>query len=135
MIHNLSLKMRKCYFGFDQVKYLGNIISRYGVTPYLKKLQGIERFSVPITIRSVRWFLGITSYYRCIILNFSKVTHPLAMLISPKVPFVWTAQYKKAFEHLKAGLTSVLILALYDPCKPLNLHMDASTLDLGVVLY
>lgn len=84
---------------------------------------------------SVRWFRRLTGYYRRLIVNFSKSANPLPMLTSPKVSFLWTDQSKKAFGQLKAVLMLVLILEMYDPCHQPNLHTDASTLNLGVVLY
>lgn len=132
---NLKLKPSKCFCGYDQVKYLGHIVSKDGVALDPEKIRAVERFLVPTTRRSVRGFLGLAGYYRRFIVNFSKVARTLSMLTSPRVPFEWTNWCQEAFEQLKVALISASVLVMYDPCQPLTLHMDASTLWLGAVLY
>ena len=48
---------------------------------------------------------------------------------------MWMAECKGAFNTLKAPCTSATILAFADFTKPFILHTDASTTELGVILY
>ena len=48
---------------------------------------------------------------------------------------MWMEKCQEAFDMLKFLCTSTLILAFADFTKPFKLHMDASTMGLGSVLY
>jgi len=51
------------------------------------------------------------------------------------VPFEWTLTRQKAFETIKAKLTSTLVIAHLDFNKPFILYMNASGRGIGAVLY
>ena len=52
-----------------------------------------------------------------------------------KAPVEWTDECQIAFNKLKELCTSTPILAYADYKKPFQLHIDASDLGLGAVLY
>lgn len=89
---NLRFKSRKCYLGYNQVVYLGHIVSKDQVKLDPEKIWAVERFPVLTTSRAFGGFLEPTLYYHRFIANFSKVAHPLSELISPKLPFMWMDQ-------------------------------------------
>ena len=67
--------------------------------------------------------------------------HPLYDQISgdnvalKKKEILWTEECQEAFDTLKALCTSVPILAFADFTKPFKLHINASTIELGAILY
>ena len=74
------------------------------------------------------------SYYRRLIEKNSIIVRPLHDLTKKKVKFQWTAKENKAFNELKKRLMSRPLLVLPDLKKTFEVHCDASSDSLGVVL-
>lgn len=72
--------MSKCAFGKDQVEYVGHIMSKHGVFADPTKLDAIAKWPIPISIKIVRGFLGLTCYYRKFIPQFGKIISPFTAL-------------------------------------------------------
>ncbi|UYV64450.1 hypothetical protein LAZ67_3000767, partial [Cordylochernes scorpioides] len=97
----------------------------------------IKRWTVPKlgrTVKDVRAFLGLCSYYRIFIREFSKVALPLQILTRKNHSFAWGKEQELSFNSLKNKLISPEVLTHYDPNKPIGLHTDASDQGLGAVL-
>jgi len=58
----------------------------------------------------------------------------LQNLIKKDIPFIFDADYEKAFERLKKELTSSPTLRVYNLLAETKLHTDASSLDFGAIL-
>lgn len=57
------LKLSKCLFAQDSVKYLGHIIKHDSVTTLQDNLTAIQNFPTPTTQKQVRQFIGKINYY------------------------------------------------------------------------
>lgn len=68
---NLNKQPDKCEF-LTKVAYLGHTITKYGVKPYLAKIECIRNFLQPKTPKDIKSFLGAIGYYRRFIFNFAK---------------------------------------------------------------
>ena len=88
----------------------------------------------PKCVREVRSFIGMCSYYRRFIPNFSAIGKPLINLTKKFTKFEWTKECQIAFDFLKESLTTVPILAYPDTCKPYILYTDASDDCIGAFL-
>ena len=107
----LKLKLSKCSFCQNRVKYLGHIISENGIEPDPSKVQVIRELRPPGTVKEVRSFVGMASFYRRFIDHFSEIVQPLTNLSKKKnVRFQWTDCHQSAFETLKQKLPSTLVL-------------------------
>ncbi|RWS00660.1 hypothetical protein B4U79_01541, partial [Dinothrombium tinctorium] len=82
-------------------------------------------------VRDVRSFLGLASYYRRFVKEFTKIARPLNHLLKNNVKFEWTNDCKQAFENLKTKLIEAPILILYHPELPVTLHTDACGYGIG----
>ena len=91
-VAGLCLKPKKCCFTQLQVEYLGHVVSAEGVRTHPKKSKAVSDFPTPLSVKDVRSFVGLASYYRKFIPNFSKVAGPLHALTKKDVAFVWTPQ-------------------------------------------
>ncbi len=56
------------------------MISVQGTEPDPDKVMAVQQFPVPTTVRGVRQFLGMASYYRRFMPGFTKVAAPLHAL-------------------------------------------------------
>jgi hypothetical protein len=85
-------------------------------------------------VHQIRQFLGLTSYYRRFIPDFSKIAHPMTKLLQKDAKFVWSSACEEAFQALKKFLTSAPLLAQPDIERPFDVYCDASRIGLGCVL-
>ena len=132
--HNLRVKLPKCTFGARQVRYLGHLISAYGIQPDPRKIEAVQTLSTPDSIKSVRSFVGLASYYRRFIKDFSTIAAPLTDLTKKNARFNWSEACEHAFQTLKNLLCSAPILSYPEFDKNFILQTDASDVGLGAIL-
>ena len=131
---NLKLQPDKCEFLRKEVAYLGHIISDQGVKPNPDKIKAVQEFPVPRNAKDIKSFLGLASYYRRFIPDFSKHAKPLTNLLKKDVPFNWTNAQQLGFEQLKEKLVTAPILIYPDFSKPFVLTCDASNYAISAIL-
>lgn len=131
---NLRLGPSKCHLFRRSVKYLGHVVSKEGLSADSDKCRAIETWPVPTTKTQLRSFLGLCSYYRRFVRDFSSIAKPLTQLTEKARTFVWDEQCSKAFLALKTLLTEPPILAFPDPELKFILDTDASHAGIGAVL-
>jgi hypothetical protein len=130
----LYAKFSKYEFWLKKVPFLGHVLSKDGISVDPTKVQEVLDWKAPTTVFKVRSFLGLASYYRRFILDFSKIAKPMTQLLHKDVKFVWTPECEKAFHTLRTLLTSAPVLARPDIEKPFDVYCDASGTGLGCVL-
>lgn len=130
----LKLNKTKCSFFLPSIKFLGHEITREGILPDEEKIIKVKNFPTPHNLRTLRGFLGLASYYRKFIDQFSAVAKPLNKLLQKNVPYVWDKEQQQAFEQLKEYLITAPILQHPKFDQPFYLHTDASGSGLGAVL-
>jgi len=79
--HKLFVKLSRFSFGMEEVEYLGYIVGREGVRVDPKKIQAMQYWPQPKTLKSLRGFLGLTGYYRNFFCNYGRITRPLTNLL------------------------------------------------------
>ena len=131
---NVKLKLSKCKFAQNSVKYLGHLISKNKYKPLNDNTIAIKEFPVPLKVKNVQQFLGKVNYYHKFLPNASKLLEPLYLLLRKDIKFEWTAECQDSFDKVKEYLTSSPILAIYNPQKECFLYTDASRLGIGAVL-
>jgi len=129
----LYAKLEKCVFHQPQVKFLGYIISREGLSMDPKKIRTVTEWKKSATVRDIQCFLGFANFYRIFIRNYSKITAPLTRL-TRKDKLEWNAEADQAFETLKKAFTTAPILTHPDFQKLFFLETDASDFALGAIL-
>ena len=110
--HQLFIKRSECSFAQQTLEYLGHIISATGVATNPDKVQAMMQWSVPVSLKELRGFLGLTGYYRKFIEHYGSICKPLTNLLKKGVQFHWTPTAQRAFDALKQALASALVLAL-----------------------
>ncbi|XP_063831609.1 uncharacterized protein LOC135080816 [Ostrinia nubilalis] len=131
---NLKLQPDKCEFLRKEVTYLGHVITNEGVKPNPDKIKAVTEFPIPESPKDVKSFLGLVSYYRRFIPEFSKIAKPLTSLLKKDEPFIWENPQQLAFDELKQKLTTAPILSYPDFSQPFNLTCDASNHAISAIL-
>ena len=133
---NLRLNAKKCVLLKDEVHYLGHVVSQAGIYPSSSNVTKVKDYPTPADVSQVRQFLGLASYYRRFIKNFSKIAAPLNALLRKDVSFEWNDACEQSFVELKNCLTSAPVLAYprFDVNVRFILETDASAQGLGAVL-
>ena len=137
----LKLKPSKCKLFKKSISYLGHVVSEEGVRTDPKKIEAVQKWERPYNVHTVRRFLGFVNYYRKFIKDYSKIARPLYNLISGdnakrRTNLVeWSHAAEEAFQTLINRCTQAPILAYADFSLPFELHIDASGIRLGAVLY
>ena len=131
----LKVNPEKCKFLVPELKFLGHIISNYGIKTDMSKIDAIKEFKTPTCIKHLRSFLGLANYYRKFIRDYSKIAKPLEELIGCKnKKLIWTEKCKISFDSLKDKLMKAPILGHPDFKKTFILDTDASFDSIGAVL-
>jgi hypothetical protein len=131
--HQLFLKQSKCVFGTSEVEYLGHLVGKDGVRVDPQKIEAMQYWPHPKTLKSLHGFLGLTGYYRKFVKNYGKIAVPLTALLK-KNSFTWTPTTTQDFQTLKMAMCTTPVLALPDFTKTFVLECDASGKGIGVVL-
>nr|XP_016456314.1 PREDICTED: uncharacterized protein LOC107780303 [Nicotiana tabacum] len=123
---NLVLNWKKCHFMVCEGIGLGHKVSKDGLEVDKAKVEAIEKFPPPISVKGARSFLGHAGFYRRFIKDFSKIFSPLCRLLEKDVSFKFDDTCLKAFEELKKKLVSAPIKVASDWNEPFKLMRDAS---------
>lgn len=129
--HQLRLKLKKCNFFKAETYYLGFVINSDGISPDPRKVEIIKSLPPPTCVKDVRSFIGMVSYYRRFIPNFSETAKPIVALTKKYANFKWDADCQTAFDCMKKQLSSLPILGYPDTNKPYILYTDASNSCIG----
>lgn len=130
-----KLKLSKCSFARESIFYLGHVVSATGLSTDPSKVQAVVDWPTPTTLKELRGFLGLASYYSKFVKNFGILAKPLTELLKKDKPFVWTQSQALAFNLLKEALCSAPVLALPDFSQPFHIDTDASGTGVGAVLH
>ena len=160
--HGIKLKSRKCDLFKTEVRYLGRIVSADGsrMDPADTAAVRALKSKHPATVGEIRAIMGLLSYYRQYIKDFSRIASPLYDLLKAPVetenvqdkrrkwqtkrnsrgipsstPIEWTDMHQSILEQLIDCLTQPPVLGFPEFSQPFILHTDASNQGLGAVLY
>ena len=73
----LQVDIDKCEFNTTRVKYLGMIVTTNGIEMDTEKVEAIQKWEAPLSVKDVQAFLGFANFYRRFIPDFSKKVKPL----------------------------------------------------------
>lgn len=131
---NLTLNIKKCNFFQTNIDYLGFEISYEGIKPGKTKIEAVKNFPTPKNVHEVRQFIGLASYFRRFIKDFSVIARPLTDLTKKNQIWNWSNDQIQSFDTLKEKLIQRPVLALYNPKYITELHTDASKIGLAGIL-
>ena len=138
VLHSNGLVTRrdKCIFGASTIEFLGHDISGDGIRPLSSKVEAVNRFPRPTTVKQLQEFLGMINYYHRFIPNAAEILLPLYHLSSSKQKELeaWTPTHEHSFISAKNALAQAATLATPNNTNKLYLVTDASNIAIGAVL-
>ena len=132
--HGLMVKLSKTVFDALKMEFLGLIIGQGKVEMDRKKLEAIEKWRPPTTVKGVRSFTGFANFYRKYIPNFSNIVAPLNLLTRKGEPWAWTPLQQTAFDELKRIFSSAPVLQIPNISHSFSIMTNASLLAAGAIL-
>jgi hypothetical protein len=66
-----------------------------------RHIRAIADYPIPKTTKQLQSFLGLASYFRKFIKNYSLKAHPLHQLTRKNAKFIWDEKIQQAFVDLK----------------------------------
>ena len=132
--HPISLNLKKCIFCVPFGILLGHIVCRQGLMVDPVKIAIIVNLPPPNLVRQLRTTLGHTGYYRKFIKGYAQITAPMEKLLKRYVKFQWTQECQWSLDILKEKMVTTPILVFLDWKLPFHVHLDASSIALGIIL-
>ena len=81
--------------------------------------------NTPENVKDLQRFLGMVRYLSKFVPRLSELSLPLLQhLLYADVPWTWDGVRQRAFDNLKAVITSTLTLKFYDVSKLITLTCD-----------
>jgi hypothetical protein len=112
---------------------LGHLVGKDGIRVDPKKIEAMQDWTHPKTLKILRVFLGLTGYYRKFVKNYRKIAAPITALLK-KNSFTWTPAATQDFQTLNMAMCTTSVLALPDFTKTFVLECDALGKGIDTVL-
>lgn len=135
----LYAKGSKCDFFRQEVLFLGFHVKQGEIHTDLRKIEAIQDWPLPTTVRELRSFLGVCNFYRKFIEGHAKLAKPLTNILkstefkdkfgrdfSKTAPISLGTKEVQAVTALKQALTRAPCLVIFDYTKPTEVWADAS---------
>ncbi|KAH9457475.1 hypothetical protein Pst134EA_033061 [Puccinia striiformis f. sp. tritici] len=135
--YSLKASLNKCEFFCTQVTFLGFDITEQGLKMNKGKLDTIDKWPFPSSLRELRRFLGFTNFYRRFIPRFSAVAGALTSLTKGEFTeqlALHTPEALDSFRRLKMLFVKEPLLLHFDFTKDRVLHVDSSGFAIAAVL-
>jgi hypothetical protein len=129
-----QVNLTKCAFAQQRIAYLGHVISSEGLSTDSSKIQSIRDWPVPVSIKELHGFLGLSGYYGKFIKHYTLISQPLTSLLKKGAIFIWTDVTDTAFRTLKEALSSASVLVLPDFTQQFVVETDACDSGIGAIL-
>lgn len=131
----LTVKLRKCAFARKQVKYLGHLLTPFGIQIDSGRQRAIDLYPVPKNVKQLRSFLGLVNYERRFCDKFAELTLPLLLLLKKGKKWNWGVEQQTAFEQIKKAFLGAVMQKHPNPNLRYYLQTDASYAGIGACLF
>lgn len=133
-LSGFTINLEKCKFFVKSVEYLGRHISEEGIRPSDSKVAALVNSPIPRTVKQVRQFIGLASYFRKFIPEFASRTACITKLVKNNQKWEWGFTQDEARNYIIRCLVSRPLLNIYKPELATELYTDASSLGYGAIL-
>ncbi|CAB0028437.1 unnamed protein product [Trichogramma brassicae] len=131
----LTINRDKSFFCRSEVKYLGVIVDKNGFRPDPDKIAPVTEMTAPKTLKQLRRFLGMASWYRKFLENFATIADPLNRLLKKNTKYIWGEEQQSCiWANKSAHCISAYVIKTVVFEHEFVVQTDASDSGLGAVL-
>lgn len=135
---NLTVNINKCEFFKTSLKYLGFVVDSQGLRTDAEKVQAMLDYPRPKTSTEIKRFVGLCSWYRKFIHDFSTLMAPINSLLKGKKKqqkIEWNTEAENAFLKIKSLLVEAPILSSPNFNEQFTIACDASDVGIGGFIF
>ncbi|MBW0566118.1 hypothetical protein O181_105833 [Austropuccinia psidii MF-1] len=132
---NMKISLKKCNFGFHELKALGHVVSGLSLGIDKNKVAAVLLKQMPQNKKEMMSFLGFASYYRKQLKDFAIHARSLYRICDQQTVFEMTQERIQAYDKIKYDLTNAPLLLMPDWKLPFKLYIDACGEGLGAALH
>ncbi|MBW0514863.1 hypothetical protein O181_054578 [Austropuccinia psidii MF-1] len=122
---NMKISLKKCNFGFEELKALGHIVSGLSLGIDKNKVAAVLLKPISQNKKELMSFLGFASYYRQHLKDFEILAKSLYRICDQQTVFEMTQESIKAYENIRKALTETPSLLMPNWIIPFKLYIDA----------
>ncbi|MBW0588998.1 hypothetical protein O181_128713 [Austropuccinia psidii MF-1] len=122
---NMKISLKKCNFGFEELKALGHVVSGLSLGIDKNKVAAVLLKPIPQNKKEMMSFLGFASYYRQHLKDFAILAKSLYRICDQQTVFEMTQERIKAYEKIKKALTEAPLLLMPDWNIPFKFYIYA----------
>ncbi|MBW0572103.1 hypothetical protein O181_111818 [Austropuccinia psidii MF-1] len=132
---NMNISLKKCGFGFEELKAFGHIVS--GLSLGIEKNKVAAVLIKPITQnnKEMMSFLGFSSNYRQHLKDFAILAKSLYRICDQQKVFEMTQEIIEAYEKIRKALTEATLLPIPDWNICFKFYIDSCGDGLGAALH
>ncbi|MBW0513992.1 hypothetical protein O181_053707 [Austropuccinia psidii MF-1] len=109
---NMEISLKKCNFGFEELKALDYIVSGLSLDIEKNKVAEVLLKPIPQNKKEMMSFLGFSSYYRKHLKYFAILAKSLYRICDQQTVFEMTKERIKAYEKIRKALTEAPLLLM-----------------------
>ncbi|MBW0527866.1 hypothetical protein O181_067581 [Austropuccinia psidii MF-1] len=128
---NIKISLKKCSFGFEELKALRHIVSGLSLGIDKNKVAAVLLKPIPQNKKGMMSFLGFSSYQRKHLKDFAILAKSLYIICDQQTVFEITHERINAYENTRKALTEAPLLLMPDWNIPFKLYIDACGDGLG----
>ncbi|MBW0540155.1 hypothetical protein O181_079870 [Austropuccinia psidii MF-1] len=132
---NMKISLKKCNFGFEELKALGHIVSGLSLGIDKNKVSAVLLKPIPQNKKEMMSFLGFASYYRQHLKYFATLAKSLYRIRDQQTVFEMTQERIRAYEKISKALTEAPLLLMPDWNIPFKFYIDSCGDVLGAALH
>ena len=111
--YGVVINSAKCEFGVNEITFLEHTVNTNGIKSLAERVDAIVEVPLPVIVKALRRYLGMTNFYRSFIPGAAKILQPLNDLLQGgkkgNTPIGWPEQSEASFRELKCALANATI--------------------------
>ncbi|MBW0575615.1 hypothetical protein O181_115330 [Austropuccinia psidii MF-1] len=131
----MKILLKKCNFGFHELKARGHVVSGLILGVDENKVAAVLLKPILHRKKEMMSFLGFACYYRKNLKDFAIHTRSLYRIFGQQTVFEMTQERIKEYDKIKYALTNAQLLLIPDWKIPFKLYIDACHEGLGSSLH
>lgn len=113
---------------------MGHVLENQRISPSPRKIEALMKYNMPKNLKELESFIGLASYFRKFIPNFSIIVKPLSDLRKQNKKFEIKEAQINSFNTIKELLSTTPVLRIFNQHFETEVHTDASIDGYGAIL-